>query len=57
MSAFEIFPRDGEHKPTYCVWEMAAVMHEKTVWEKFLRSTRDRGAAKLWVEDVYSGAA
>ena len=28
MPAFAVFPRDGAHKPVYCVWEFGVVAHE-----------------------------
>jgi hypothetical protein len=57
MADFDLFPREGAHKPTFCVWEMAAVLHEKEAWEHFLSSARDGAAAKSWLEDRYTGLA
>jgi hypothetical protein len=56
-SAFSVFPREGIHKPCYCVWELAAVFHEKTAWQKFLRSTRDEAAEEAYLADSCSGIA
>ena len=57
MTDFALWPRDGMHKPTFCVWELAPVWHETKSWERFLMSARDEAAAKIWQRDLYSGAA
>ena len=57
MADFALWPRDGTHKPTFCVWELAPVWHETKSWEKFLMSERDKAAAKIWQADVYAGEA
>lgn len=57
MRDFDLWPRDGMHKPTFCVWELAAVWHETKSWERFLTSSRDEAAAQAWSRDVYTGAA
>ena len=57
MADFDLFPRDESHKPTFCVWELAAVWHEKQAWERFLNSARDEAAAEDWLGDRYSGPA
>ncbi len=54
---FALFPREGMHKPTFCVWELAAVWHEKEAWERFLRSVRDESTVQEWLLDSYAGAA
>jgi hypothetical protein len=57
MADFALWPRDGMHKPTYCVWELAPVWHETKSWERFLMSARDETAAQVWQRDLYTGAA
>ena len=57
MADFALFPRDENHKPTFCVWELAAVWHEKQAWERFLNSTRDEAAAEVWLKFRYAGPA
>lgn len=57
MADFALWPREGMHKPTFCVWELAAVWHETKSWEKFLMSARDEAAAKIWQADLYVGPA
>jgi hypothetical protein len=57
MADFALWPRDGMHKPTYCVWELAPVWHEKESWERFLVSARDEAAAQVWQRYLYAGVA
>lgn len=57
MSDFAPFARDAVHKPTFCVWELVPLWHEKQVWERFLKSPRDAAAAQSWLRDCYSGPA
>ncbi len=54
---FALWPRDAAHKPTFCVWELAAVWHETKAWERFLKSAREQAAAQVWLADRYSGPA
>ena len=56
MADFALFPRDGQHKGTYCVWEMQPMWHEREVWETFLNSARDEAAAREWLSNSHSGA-
>lgn len=57
MADFALWPRDGMHKPAFCVWELAAVWHETRSWERFLLSPRDEADAQVWQRDLYSGVA
>ncbi len=57
MADFAVWPRDGMHKPTFCVWELAPVWHEKEAWERFLSSARDETAAQAWQRNLYAGVA
>ena len=57
MTDFALFPREGEHKPTFCVWELAAVWHEKEAWVRFLKSQRDEPAMRVWQKSSYQGVA
>jgi hypothetical protein len=57
MEAFEPFPREGAHKPTFCVWEFVPVWHEQKAWERFLGSARDEAAASAWLDDRFAGPA
>jgi len=57
MAAFALFPREGAHKPTLCVWELVPVWHEQGAWVRFLQSARDETAARAWLDDSFSGPA
>ena len=57
MVQFAPFPREGAHKPCFCVWELAAVWHERQAWVRFLESSRDEAAARAWFHDRYEGVA
>jgi hypothetical protein len=57
MADFALWPREAIHKPAFCVWELAPVWHETKSWERFLISARDEVAARLWLKDLYAGAA
>ncbi len=53
---FHPWPLDGSHRPTFCVWELGAVAHERDAWARFLRSSRDRDARLDYLRDTYEGA-
>jgi hypothetical protein len=55
--AFEPWPLDAGHHPTFCVWELRAVCHEQGAWSRFLRSSRDAVAKKEYLKDTYTGLA
>lgn len=57
MPAFAPFPREGQHLPTFCVWELVPVWHEQQAWTQFLQSARDEAAAESWLSDCYAGPA
>jgi hypothetical protein len=57
MPSFALSLRDGEHKGTYCVWELAPVWHEKEAWERFLNSSRDAAAGQVWLRNRISTLA
>lgn len=57
MADFAPFSREAMHKPTFCVWELAPVLHETKAWERFLKSPRDEPAAQIWLDDCYAGPA
>jgi hypothetical protein len=57
MDHFAIFPREGVHKPAYCVWELVPLWHEQQAWTRFLCSGRDSAALESWRRDFYSGPA
>jgi hypothetical protein len=45
------------HRPTFCVWELAAVCHERRAWSRFLRSRRDELAKQAYLTSAYEGSA
>ena len=57
MADFEIWPREEQHKPTLCVWELAPVWHEQQAWTRFLGSARDERAGQVWLADLAAGPA
>jgi hypothetical protein len=57
MPDFALFPRDGDHKPNWCVWELVPVWHEQQAWVRFLKSGRDENAVQFWLRDRFTGAA
>ena len=46
---------EGTHRPTFCVWELAAVCHEQCAWSRYLRSARDEAAKLAFLRDTYEG--
>jgi len=57
MPDFLPFPREGAHKPAFCVWELVPVWHEQQAWVRFLSSPRDEAAAEAWLADRFAGPA
>ena len=53
---FHPWPIDGSHRPTFCVWELGAVGHERIAWNRFLSSPRDRDARLSYLRDTFAGA-
>ncbi|HSK15244.1 MAG TPA: hypothetical protein VK915_03655 [Gaiellaceae bacterium] len=52
---FRPWPVEGTHRPTFCVWELAAVCHERQAWARYLRSARDEPAKLAYLRDAYAG--
>ena len=46
---------DGTHRPTFCVWELGAVAHERLAWSTYLRSARDDAARHAYLRDTFEG--
>ncbi|HUG63591.1 MAG TPA: hypothetical protein VMK83_00075 [Gaiellaceae bacterium] len=46
----------GSHRPTFCVWELGAVAHEREAWIRYLRSERDDSARRAYLRDSFCGA-
>jgi hypothetical protein len=51
---YAVYERSG-HLPTYCVWELGIVWHERNAFERYLLSARDAAAASAYFADRYSG--
>jgi hypothetical protein len=45
----------GTHRPTFCVWELGAVCHERRAWSEYLRSPRDAAAKRAYLASTYQG--
>ena len=54
-SGFHPWPLAGEHRPTFCVWELGAVCHEQQAWSRFLRSERGAAARVAYLRDTFEG--
>jgi len=52
---YELTKFDTSHRGTYCVWELAAVWHERHAWVRFLSSKRDDEAKLAYINDRFSG--
>lgn len=48
---------DDTHRPTQCVWELAATGHERLAWTRYLHSARDERAKRAYLADVFTGPA
>ncbi len=45
---------DG-HRPTFCVWELGVVAHERLAWAAYLGSERDAAARRTSLGDLFEG--
>jgi hypothetical protein len=54
---FHPWPIEGTHRPTFCVWELAAVCHERGAWSRYLCSARDEAAKQAYIRSSYEGVA
>ena len=54
-SGFHPWPLEGTHRPTFCVWELGAVAHERLAWSQYLRSDRDETARRDYLRDSVEG--
>jgi hypothetical protein len=48
---------EGPHRPTFCVWELGAVCHERQAWTRYLCSPRDDEARRVYLRSTYAGVA
>ncbi|WP_269931789.1 hypothetical protein [Aminobacter sp. HY435] len=56
-SDFSLFALPGPHRATFCVWELAAVNHERLAFSRYLSSARDDAAKRVYLDDMYGGGA
>ncbi|MEO5323175.1 hypothetical protein PV773_07610 [Mesorhizobium sp. CC13] len=54
---FSLLPLPGPHRATFCVWELAAINHERQAFGRYLYSRRDDAAKRVYLADMYSGGA
>jgi hypothetical protein len=52
---FRPWPVEGTHHPTFCVWELGAVCHERQAWSDYLRSPRDAFAKGAYLGSCFDG--
>jgi hypothetical protein len=52
---FRSWPVEGTHRPTFCVWELGAVCHERQAWSDYLRSPRDAVAKGAYLGSCFEG--
>jgi hypothetical protein len=52
---FRRWPTEGAHRPTFCVWELGAIAHEREAWTRYLLSSRDEAAKHAYLRDTYDG--
>jgi hypothetical protein len=45
---------DG-HRPTFCVWELGVVAHERLAWAEYLGSARNAAARRAYLGDTFEG--
>ena len=53
--AFRLWPLEGTHRSTFCVWELGAVCHEQQAWSRFLRSARGPAERAAYLRDTFAG--
>jgi hypothetical protein len=54
---FQPWVVEGPHRPTFCVWELGAVSHERQAWTQYLCSPRDDEARRVYLRSTYEGVA
>jgi hypothetical protein len=55
-ATFEPWLVEGSHRPTFCVWELGVVCHERLAWGRYLASCRDAEATSAYLLDTFAGA-
>ena len=52
---FQPFAIQSTHRPTFCVWELGVVAHEREAWTRFLRSSHGEDSRREYLRDCYVG--
>lgn len=52
---FRPWPIAGTHRPTFCVWELGVVAHEREAWVRYLHSERTEAGRQAYLKDSCSG--
>ena len=55
-AGFEPWTKDWPHHPTFCVWELGPVLHEREAWTRFLHSDRCPADVDAYLGDRFHGA-
>ena len=55
-SLFRPWPTDESHHPTFCVWELGVVCHERRAWTEYLLSERDAPARAAYLRATFDGS-
>ena len=53
--SFKPWIAEGTHRPTFCVWELGAVCHEREAFARFLRSERGAAEHETYLRDTFRG--
>ena len=54
--AFRPWPVAGSHRPTFCLWELGAVCHEREYFDRYLRSARGPADRETYLRESFAGA-
>jgi hypothetical protein len=53
--AFRPWRIEESHRPTFCVWELGAVCHEREAFGRFLRSARGPADRETYLRESFAG--
>jgi hypothetical protein len=53
--AFRPWRVEGPQRPTFCVWELGAVCHEREAFGRFLRSARGPADKESYLRESFAG--
>ena len=52
---FKLFPTEGPHRPTFCVWELGVIWREQQAWDRALLSGGGEAARDEYLRATYEG--